>query len=223
MKKQLSIAVLMGLSTFVLGCTPKYQVHVNGFLDKTHSPAIAGDACIFVVEDEDSENPIFHNEIKQKIQALLTAMGLSLCPPESADLQLLIGYGVDSGRTIQGARMVHEPSHIVTIRRSNSKGGHAYSTIHVPGLTYTVPYSQTVFGHWLKLYLYEVPETEAASTELKPVWIGEITCSDVSSDLREIINPMLVGAFGHFGQNTHQRIREAIPHTDPRVQQLQRH
>ena len=128
---------------------------------------------------------------------------------------------MDSGRTVQRTRMVHEPSQIVTIRRSDNKGGHAYSTIHVPGLTYIVPYSQTIFSHWLTLYLYDAPKAEVASVPPKPLWIGEITSSDASSDLRKIINPMLVAAFEHFGENTRERIRDVIAQTDPRVRQLE--
>ena len=211
----------MGLTTLMLGCTPKYLVHINGFLDTAGSQAIAPGICLFIVEEDENENPIFHREVKQKISKLLLAKGFTLCPPESADYQLLFGYGVDSGRTIEGTRMIHEPSQIVTIRRSDDRGRHSYSTIHVPGLTYTVPYSQTVFGHWLKLYLYDVPDAEETAASPKPLWIGEITCSDASSDLREIINPMLAVAFDHFGENTRKRIQESIAHTDPRVQQLQ--
>jgi len=205
---------------FMLGCASKYQVHVNGFLDSARAPAIQPGACILMVEDEESKNPIFHSEVKRKIETLLTARGFSLCPAESADYQLLFGYGMDSGRTVERTRMVHEPSHIVTIRRSDSKGGHTYSTIHVPGLTYSVPYSQTIFSHWLTLYLYEAPTAEAASAAPKPLWIGEITSSDPSSDLRKLINPMLVAAFEHFGENTRERIREVIAPSDLRMKQL---
>jgi hypothetical protein len=221
MKRIVKIAIIC-LAAFMTGCSTKYHVHVNGFLDTAHSREIVPNACILIVEDEENDNPIFHSEVKQKIQTLLKAKGFALCPPDSAEYQLLFGYGMDSGRTIQGTRMMHEPSQLVTIRRSNSKGGHSYSTIHVPGLTYSVPYSHTVFSHWLKLYLYDIPNAEETSAPPKPLWIGEITSSDPSSDLREIISPMLVGAFEHFGENTHKRIKEIIEQTDPRLKELER-
>ena len=220
MKKILRVVFLVSIAAFMTGCSAKYHVHINGFLDAGRSVPVAPRACVMIIEDEENDNPIFHSEVKQKIQTLLKAKGFTVCSPESADCQLLFGYGMDSGRTIQGTRMVHEPSQFVTIRRSDSKGGHSYSTIHVPGLAYSVPYSHTVFGHWLKFYLYVIPNAEEASTPPKPLWIGEITSSDPSSDLREIINPMQVAAFEHFGENTHKRIREVIAQTDPRVRQL---
>ncbi len=221
MEKIAKIVLLMSLAAFITGCSTKYHVHINGFLDTAHSPKITPSACILIVEDEESDNPIFHSEVKRKIKTLLVSKGFTVCSPESADYQLLFGYGMDSGRTIQGTRMVHEPSQFVTIRRSNSKGGHSYSTIHVPGSTYSVPYSHTVFSHWLTLYLYDVSQAEEASVPSSPLWIGEISSSDSSSDLREIINPMLVAAFEHFGENTHKRIREIIARADPRINQLQ--
>ncbi len=96
----------------------------------------------------------------------------------------------------------------------------ADSTIHIPGATYSVPYSETIFGHWLTFYLYDAAPAEDASNPNKPLWIGEISCHTHSSDLREIISPMLVAAFEHFGQNTHKRIRETIKITDRRLKQL---
>ena len=219
-KRTLNVVLLMSIVTLMSGCSTKYHVHINGFLDAARAQAITPDACILIVEDEENDNPIFYSEVKHKIEMLLTSKGNTICPPESADYQLLFGYGMDSGRTIRGTRMIHEPSHIVTIRRSNSKGGHSYSNIHIPGSTYSVPYSETIFGHWLTLYLYDAPKTEKALVPSKPLWIGEITSNASSSDLREMINPMLVAAFDHFGANTHKRIKEIIVETDPRVKQL---
>ena len=223
MEKILKIVFFVSLTAAMAGCSAKYHVHINGFLDSARVPAITPSACILIVEDEESNNPIFHSEVNRKIQALLTAKGFSLCPPESADYQLLFGYGMDSGRTVQRTRMVHEPSQIVTVRRSDSNGGHSYSTIHVPGLTYSVPYSQTIFSHWLTLYIYDAPQAEATSASPKPLWIGEITSSDASSDLRKLINPMLVAAFEHFGENTRERIREVIAPSDSRLRQIEGH
>jgi hypothetical protein len=67
-----------------------------------------------------------------------------------------------------------------------------------------------------------VPKAKSASGPYKPIWIGEISCHVSSSDLREIISPMLIAAFEHFGQNTHKRVRETIKITDPRLNQLNR-
>ncbi len=221
MKKILRIVCLVSATAFMGGCSSKYHVQVNGFLDAAEAQAITPGACILIVEDEESDNPIFHSEVKRKIEGLLISKGFTTCSPESADYQLLFGYGMDSWRTIQGTRQVHGPVRFLTIRRSNSKGGHSYSTIHIPGSSYSVPYSHTVFSHWLKLYLYDVSQAEEASAPSNPLWIGEITSSDSSSDLREIINPMLVAAFEHFGENTHKLISEIMDRADPRVSQLQ--
>ena len=211
-------AVMM--AALVAGCSAKYHVSVNGFLDVTRAQAVAPAARIFMVEEDQKNNPLFQDEVKQKIHGLLLSRGYTTVQAESADYQLLFRYGMDSGQTVEGTRLVHEPSQIVMVHRSNNRGGQSYSTIHMPGATYRVPYSETIFGHWLTLYLYDAAPTEDVSIPNKPIWIGEISCHVSSSDLREIINPMLVAAFEHFGQNTHKLIRETIKTTDPRVRQL---
>ena len=210
----------MMMATFVAGCSTKYHVHVNGFLDVTRTQAIAPVVRVFMVEEEENSNPLFQHEVKEKIHRLLLSRGYTIGQSESAGYQLLFRYGVDSGQTIEGTRLVHEPGRIMTIHRSNHRGGRSYSTVHIPGATYSVPYSETIFGHWLTLYLYDAPKTEKALVPSKPLWIGEIISNTSSSDLREMINPMLVAAFDHFGANTHKRIKEIIVETDPRVKQL---
>jgi hypothetical protein len=212
--------VLLGLGTLIMGCSGKYHVAVNGFLDTKRVSTIVPDARVGILLDDDADNPIFRNEVSQKIETLLTTKGYRVSPPDSADYQLSFQYGMDAGKTVHSTRLMHDPPDIVTIRRTNSKGGHSYSTIHVPGSTYYVSHSETVFGGWLVLHLYETPKSEQASSEAKPVWIGEIVSSSTSSDLREAINPMLIAAFDYFGKNTEKRIENTISKTDPRLKHL---
>ncbi len=210
----------MMMAAFVAGCSTKYHVHVNGFLDVTRTQAIAPVVRVFMVEEEENSNPLFQHEVKEKIHKLLLSRGYTIGQSESAGYHLLFRYGVDSGQTIEGTRLAHEPGQIMTIHRSNHRGGRSYSTIHIPGATYSVPYSETIFGHWLTLYLYDAAPAEDAPIPNNPLWIGEISCHTHSPDLREIINPMLVAAFEHFGQNTHKRVRETIKISDRRLKQL---
>lgn len=222
MKVLQSIVLLAVLGVFMSGCSSKYRVHVNGFLDTTRAQTITPGASILMVEEgeEEDSNPIFQSEVKQKVRMLLESQGYRIGTTDSADYQLFFRYGMDSGRTVRSTRLMHEPSQIVTVHRSNNKGGTSYSTIHIPGKTYSVPYSETIFGHWLTLYLYDASKAEDSSTPDKPIWIGEVSNYSPSSDLREMINPMLIAGFEHFGQNTHKRVTSVMKKTDERVTQL---
>ncbi len=220
MAKTITRMMLLSLVTLITGCSGKYHVAVNGFLDTARVSDIATGTRVGILVDDDSDNPIFRNEVSRKIETLLAAKGYTVSPPESADYQLSFQYGMDAGKTVHSTRLVHDPPDIVTIRRTNSKGGHSYSTIHVPGSTYYVPHSETVFGGWLVLHVYKTPTSQADSSEEKPIWIGEIVSSSASSDLREAINPMLIMAFDYFGKNTEKRIEESISKTDPRLKRL---
>ncbi len=99
----------------------------------------------------------------------------------------------------------------------NSYGGFPYSTIRTPGYTTYVPYSYTVYTRWLKLSLFDSSFIEH---KVDPLWIGTITSSGRSSDLREVLNYMLVCAFDHFGENTKKQIITELPADDKRVKAL---
>ncbi len=56
-----------------------------------------------------------------------------------------------------------------------------------------------------------------ASKKVEPLWIGEITSVGLDSDLRELMNYMLIVGFEHFGQDTGRRVSEVISKNDDRI------
>jgi hypothetical protein len=63
-------------------------------------------------------------------------------------------------------------------------------------------------------------KTYTGSQKAEPLWICEVGSAGASSDLREIINYLLIAAFEHFGQDTGRQIVETIRRNDERVRSV---
>jgi hypothetical protein len=84
-----------------------------------------------------------------------------------------------------------------------------------------VPYSEIIYTRWLVLRLVD-GDVYRNSQKVEPLWIGEVTSAGPSSDLREVINYMLIAAFEYFAQDTGRQIIAVISQADERVQLLYR-
>jgi hypothetical protein len=184
-------------------------VEINGYSAAGQSPQIPDAASITVVADSNASNPILAKEIATKIEKLLTENGYRVGQQE-ADFYLLFDYGIDAGRTVTDAIPIHHPMFYDEYPFSGFYG-HGYTTY--------MPYSEVLHTRWLILKLVE-GRAYRASKNTEPAWIGEITSVGTSSDLRELLNYMLVAAFEHFGQDTRRQISTAIPADDERVRLL---
>lgn len=192
-----------------MGCGASYSVDINGYAASGQSLEIPQAASICVVTDGNAPNPILEKEIGVKIEKLLTEKGYSVSQ-DKADYFLRFSYGIDAGRTVTEAIPVHHPMFYDEYPFSGFYG-HGYTTY--------MPYSEVIHTRWLVLRLYEGPP-DKASRAAKPLWIGEVTSAGTSSDLRELLNYMLVAAFEHFAEDTRKQISTNISPNDERVLQL---
>jgi hypothetical protein len=204
MKTVIFLLLLICLST---GCS-RIEVRVNGFTSTGTALQLPAHTSIAVAEDPNAQNPIFEKEIAGKIQKLLSSKGYSLPSSEKTEYNFTFHYGIDSGRTITGAMPIHHPVGPVT--------AHPY---YGAGYTTYMPYSHTVYTRWLILYLTDAKKFKE-TRKIEHVWIGEVISSGSSTDLRSVINYMLVAAFDHFGENTKKQIRKMLPEDDERVKLL---
>lgn len=215
MKKILIILPIIYLST---GCT-HYKVGVNGFTPTGTTLQIPQYSSVYVVKDSNAPNPIFEKEIAEKIQKFLNSRGHSVAAYDKANFYLLFQYAIDSGRTKTGVMPVYQPGGTATMNTFSSYGGMSYSTIQTPGYTTYVPYTKTTYTRWLTLNLID-GTAYRESKKVEPLWIGEVTSSGSCSDLREVINYMLIAAFEHFGENTKKRVTETLLSSDKRAKLL---
>ncbi|MHC4542372.1 MAG: hypothetical protein ACYS74_21735 [Planctomycetota bacterium] len=129
---------------------------------------------------------------------------------DKADYYLLFDYGIDAGRTVTDAVPIHRPM---------LYDEYPFSGFYWHGYTTYVPYSEVIHTRWLILKIVEGRAYEA-SKNAEPLWIGEITSAGASSDLRELLNYMLVAAFEHFAEDTRRQLATAISRDDERVRLL---
>ena len=212
--------LLVVLTALATGCSPKYRVHVNGFVDNEARTAIDPPLCVTVDEAMNTDNPLFQTEIRRKIETVLGAYGHEVCPAESADYELRFRYGTDGARTIERDYLHHEPGHTIRVRTHDSEGRSSYSRYYVPGTTYWRTRSETVFSFWLVLSLYDLKQSKPAEQTKRPIWMGEMTVHSGSSDWRSMVDPMLIAGFEYFGQDTGERVTEVITPSDPLMERL---
>jgi hypothetical protein len=58
--------------------------------------------------------------------------------------------------------------------------------------------------------------------QLRSVWVGEARSAGASSDLREVLNSLLIAAFEQLGRNTGKALPVTIKENDPRFTELER-
>ena len=193
-----------------MGCGASYSVDINGYGASGQSLQIPQAASICVVTDGNAPNPILEKEVGVKIEKLLTENGYNVSQ-DKADYFLRFSYGIDAGRTVTEAIPIHHPMFY---------DEYPFSGLYGHGYTTYMPYSEVIHTRWLVLKLFEGQAHGPAPANAKPLWIGEVTSAGTSSDLRELLNYMLVAAFEHFGQDTRRQISTAISPGDERVLRL---
>lgn len=198
--------IVLPITCLVLGCQASYNVGVNGYSSSGQALQIQPDSSIEVVADSNAPNPILEREVRLKIESLLTEKGYSI-EADRADYYLLFNYGIDSGRAVTGA---------VPVWYSDGYYGYHYAYGHRHGYIAYAPYVEVVYTRWLVIKVID-GQAYRASKKADPLWIGEITSVGYESDLRELLNYMLIVGFEHFGQDTGRRIFEVISEKDERT------
>ena len=190
-----------------LGCRASYYVGINGYSSTRKTLQVPQSASIYVVTDSNAPNPFLEKEIGMKIQKLLNAKGYNT-GTEQTSYHLLFDYGIDSGRTVTDTIPIYHPS-----------GYYEDPPFFTPSYTTYVPYSEVIYTRWLVLRLID-GRVYRNSQKVEPLWIGEVTSAGPSSDLRRVVNYMLIAAFKHFGKDTGRQVTEVIMEDDERVKQL---
>jgi hypothetical protein len=211
--------VLLIPAAFLLSGCVSYPVRSNGYLSPDAADSRLGNAqSFYVLEEENPANPLFSTEIRDKINVLLKERGIRVDSRVNADFFLTYSYSINPG-IISGVRPEIHPPDTGTVNTFTESGKTRTSYITFPGYTAYVPYRYTVHTAELKLQALDARAMRNDGTK-KSVWIGENTVTSPNSDLREMINYLLVAAFGHFGENTRKSITTTLSPNDLRVKQL---
>ena len=77
----------------------------------------------------------------------------------------------------------------------------------------------TLYDRWLQLNVVDGPDYRSRQAS-KSVWVGEARSTGSSSDLRTVINYLLVADFQQFGKNTGKAITVELKEQDPAIYSL---
>ena len=219
MTKFLGLLILGILGLAVSGCASvrTYQVQVNGYTEGA-APSLAPGASLFVLEDQKAQNPLLEKEIKAKVEFLLEKRGYVLAPYDRADFFLSFAYGMGTPQTVA----VTGPTWGFGWGFGSGYCGPGVSTgIYWPNCG---PYStetQALYDRWLRLTVVE-GKYYRDTGKSRTIWVGEARSTGTSSDLREVLNSLLIAAFEQIGQNTGKAVPIQIKQNDPRFSGLER-
>jgi hypothetical protein len=214
------LILVLGLA----GCAARYYVQVNGYVDPQTPGPFAPGAAFFVIGNQDAPNPLLEQEVKEKSGKILEKMGYRLTSFENAQYFLLCAYGMG-----QGSPSVTMPDYSIGIgigggygygpgyygRRSYGFGGPFFGGYY-PGFT-----TERVYERWLILSVIDAKHYRDKG-EFRTLWVGEARSAGTSSDLREMINYLLVAAFEQFGKDTKKAVGVKLAPADPRVKDLEK-
>ncbi|MBW1992595.1 MAG: DUF4136 domain-containing protein [Deltaproteobacteria bacterium] len=213
--KYLAAFLLSATVLLAGGCASVYRVQVNGYTDPAAPVAFHPGATFFVMDPQKSPNPLLDKEIKAKIHRLLESRGYVLVPFAQAEYYLFFTYGMD---TTSGASAA--PEYSVGVGFGFGDYCSDYSYFFWPGYVYYPRYMEPLYDRWLRLKVVEAgPYRETG--QLRTLWVGESRSTGTSSDIREVINSLLVAAFSRFGQNTGKAVTVELRPQDPRLRQLE--
>ena len=176
------------------------------------APLLAPGASLFVIADQKAQNPLLENESKSKIDNLLVKHGYLLAPYDKAYFYLFFTYGLETSGTVTVAG---------PIGPGRGWSGFGYSA-YLPAQY--GPYAMdtlTLYKRWLRLTVVEgkyYRETGKSRT----IWMGEAQSTGTSSDLREVLSPLLIAAFDQFRKNTGKALPTSIKQDDPRIRELEK-
>ena len=77
----------------------------------------------------------------------------------------------------------------------------------------------TLYDRWLVLNVVEGPAYRTQKIS-RPVWVGEARSVGASSDLRTVLNYLLVADFREFGKNTGKAVTMEIEAENPEIYSL---
>lgn len=196
------VLILLGCArvaaTYIPGLD-MYEMQVNTFLAEPVDSA----KSIHVAVNEANPNPIFDAEVVRKLEKGLTNKGYEIAGEGiNFDYVLIHAYGIDHGKPI-----------------NYSYSTYALNIFENRWDTVSNTYTEIIYTRGLVLHLYDVKKLES-NPKSKPLWTAIVTSSGSSSDLRSIIDYLIVAALEYFGQDTKKQRTLNILEGDRRVKAL---
>ena len=222
MQKTIGFLALLVLGLLLPSCStmPTYTIKVNGYTDPGIQAQVKPGASFCIMENDKAQNTLLDKEIKEKLNKLLLTHGYPVTTFDRADFYLFYRYGMGEPRSVN----VTAPNYYGGIGWGLGFGGggwgwggpSAYVGIPLGGFSTDVT---PLYDRWLQLTVVEGPASRAKKTP-QPVWVGEAHSVGASSDLRTVLNYLLVANFKEFGKNTGKAVTKEIKAQDPEAVSL---
>jgi hypothetical protein len=216
MKNYLLLVALIMAGVVTSGCAYRYNIKVNGYTDPAAPAPLAPGAALFVIENKDAKNPLLEKEVKEKLNKLLTKQGYPLAPYEKADYYLFFSYGLGGERSTTVVMPDYYPYAGFGFGPAYANRSGSYFFV-APFFSFS-PYSESValYDRWLLLNVVDAKYYREQG-QFRTVWVGEARSTGTSSDLRTVLNYLLLAAFQEFGRNTGKAVTVEISEQEPRL------
>ena len=184
--------------TCLIGCV---HHRVTTYLSQDHvfpnpTPAISIAVSVSSIPSE----ALLEREVKHKLVKLLTEKGYETADRHSANYELLASFGIDNGAERIGSRPV------------TNQGVTTYKTT-----------SATVYSRMLRLTLVSLDAAEygdPAQNDEAVCWSAITRSRGSSSDIRTMIDYLLVATMDYWGVDTGKEVKETLSKRDRRVHAL---
>ena len=208
----------LALGALMAGCSTAsvYHIKVNGYTDPGTPALIRPGGSFCLMDNREAKNPLLEAEIKGKITKLLETRGYPVTTYEKADYCLFFAYGLGEPRSASAA----PPEYYGGVGWGVGYGwGGPSLYFGVPVYGGYTPDNTTLYDRWLLISVVEGPAYRAQKAP-RPVWVGEARSVGTSSDLRTVLNYLLVADFQEFGKNTGKALSREIKADNPEIYSL---
>jgi hypothetical protein len=212
--------IVAGLCWSGCGTATTFTIKVNGYTDPGTPGLIRPGGTFCVIENQEAKNPLLDKEISGKITRLLETRGHAVTTFEKADYYLMFAYGMGEPRTVN----VTTPDYYGGFGWGWGGGYGGWGGWGGPAVSIGIPWggstdSTTLYDRRLLIKVVEGPAYRTQKTS-PPVWVGEAYSLGTSSDLRLVLNYLLVADFKEFGKNTGKAVTVEIKADSPEVYSL---
>ena len=220
MQKAIGFLAMLVLGLCLPSCSsvPTYTINVNGYTDPSTQAQVGPGGSFFIIENQEAKNSLLEKEIKEKLNKLLSSHGYPVITFEKADFYLYFAYGIGEPQSVSVTTPDYYGGFGMGLGRGRGYWGGSPGYGGMPWWGYST-YSATLYDRWLRLTVVEGPAYRTQKIS-RPVWVGEAHSVGSSSDLRTVLNFLLVADFKEFGKNTGKAVTMEINAQNPEAVSL---
>lgn len=221
--------IALGLTLAVCPGCSSIRVCVNAYTSASvPMPAAEDDSTIGVIARTNPPEPLLERELASKISRLLERRGFTIAEPDVADFVLVADAAIDDGTTgIEYRPVTAGPEYYRTFAYDR-RGRMTVVNSRIGPRTYYVPQSYTDYTKGLGLTLAKrslLPAT-TQPMDIDPqssnsiAWRCLASAAGPESDLRWIVNHLLVASFKYLGRDTGREEYVRIPEHGKEIRTL---